>query len=252
MGVNGKKLKITLISIAVGIGLLGIVFGVVMMILCGGSYMANSAALTALKSDETVTVTQDESGDSIVFTPDGEPKAGFVFYPGGKVENLAYAPLMHELAERDVLCVLTKMPFDLAVFGVNTADGIPEQYPEVEHWYIGGHSLGGSMAASYVAGHATDYDGLALLAAYSTEDLTNTDLKIVSLYGTEDKVLNMEKYAENRDNLPENTVEKVMEGANHAGFGSYGEQEGDSTAKISAEAQTEAAADILAQEFTAA
>ena len=247
---NRKKLKITLISIAVGIGMLGIAFGIVMMYLCGGSYAADQTALKALRSDEAVTVEQKEN--TVVFTPDSEPIAGFVFYQGGKVENLAYAPLMRELAERDVLCVLTKMPFDLAVFGVNAADGLQEQYPQIENWYIGGHSLGGSMAASYAADHAEDYEGLVLLAAYSTEDLTGTDLKVISLYGTEDKVLNMEKYAENRANLPANTVEKTLIGGNHAGFGSYGAQEGDGTAAMSASEQTNAVADIVASEMKAA
>ncbi len=247
---NSRKLKITLISIAVGVGLLGIAFGIVMMYLCGGSYMADQNALNALKSDEAVTVEQKEN--TVVFTPDNEPIAGFVFYQGGKVENLAYAPLLHELAERDVLCVLTKMPFDLAVFGVNAADGIQAQYPQIDNWYIGGHSLGGSMAASYVADHAEDYEGLVLLAAYSTEDLTETDLKVISLYGTEDKVLNMEKYAENKANLPADTVEKTLLGGNHANFGSYGAQEGDGTATMPASEQTNAAADIIAYEMKAA
>ena len=95
------------------------------------------------------------------------------------------------------------------------------------------------MAASYVSKHTEDFEGLVLLAAYSTEDLSDSGLKVLSVYGSEDGVLNREKYEEYRDNLPEHTVEKVIEGGNHAGFGSYGEQEGDGQAKISQEEQIE-------------
>ena len=105
------------------------------------------------------------------------------------MEHTAYAPLMKELAEKDILCVLVKMPFHLAVFDINAADGIREQFPEIKSWYIGGHSLGGSMAASYVSKHTEDFEGLVLLAAYSTEDLSDSGLKVLSVYGSEDGVL---------------------------------------------------------------
>ena len=89
------------------------------------------------------------------------------------------------------------------------------------------------MAASYAAKHAEEFEGLVLLAAYSTEDLSDSGLKVLSLYGSEDGVLNREKYEEYRSNLPEDTVEYVIQGGNHAGFGSYGEQEGDGQARVS-------------------
>lgn len=165
-----------------------------------------------------------ESENMTIFAPEN-PAVGFVFYPGGKVEYTAYAPLMLALAERDILCVLVEMPLNLAVLDMGAAEGIPEQYTEVETWYIGGHSLGGSMAASYAAEHTEEYAGLVLLAAYSTAEIS--DMDVISLYGSEDGVLNREKYQEYRSNLPESTVETVIEGGNHAGFGSYGFQEGD-------------------------
>ena len=172
------------------------------------------------------TVAVEISGDRMAFVPE-EPSAGLIFYPGGKVEFTAYAPLMAKLAERDILCVLLKMPLNLAVLDMGAAEGIPEQFPQVDHWYLAGHSLGGSMAASFVGKNADTYDGLILLAAYSTEDLTATDLKVCSLYGDRDGVLNLEKYQQYRSNLPQDTLELVLEGGNHAGFGSYGPQEGD-------------------------
>lgn len=140
--------------------------------------------------------------------------------------------------------MLLEMPFNLAVLDSSAAEGIPEQYPEIDCWYIGGHSLGGSMAASYAAEHTEDYAGLVLLAAYSTAEITNMD--VISLYGSEDGVLNREKYLDYRGNLPKSTEEIIIEGGNHAGFGSYGFQDGDGESLISGEDQVEITADALA------
>lgn len=198
-------------------------------------YPANEQALQSRVSDDEVTISELKDG-SVLFAPH-EPTAGFIFYPGGKVEHTAYAPLMRGLAEQGIQCILINMPFNLAVFDVNAADGIQEQYPEIETWYLGGHSLGGSMAASYLAEHEEDYEGLCLLASYSTENLSDSDLEVLSIYGTNDKVLNMEKYEQYRMNLPQDMTEQVIDGGCHAYFGSYGEQEGDGVAAMTPEEQ---------------
>ena len=172
----------------------------------------------------------------MIFLPE-EAEAGLIFYPGGKVEFTAYAPLMAELAQQTILCVLLKMPLNLAVLDMDAAQGIPELFPQVAHWYLAGHSLGGSMAASFAGKQPGTYEGLILLAAYSTADLAETGLKVCSLYGDRDGVLNREKYQQYRPNLPKNTLELVLEGGNHAGFGSYGPQEGDGASALEAGVQ---------------
>ncbi len=179
---------------------------------------------------------KEEPDGKIVFEPEGATK-GLIFYPGGKVEHTAYIPLMQACAEDGILCVLVEMPFHLAVFDINAADGIQKEYPEIEEWYIGGHSLGGSMAASYLADHAEDYEGLILLGSYSTADLSDTDLAVLSVFGSEDTVMNREKYAENKSNLPRDFSEYVIDGGCHAYFGMYGAQDGDGTPTITNEEQ---------------
>ena len=171
-----------------------------------------------------------------VFAPEGAT-TGLIFYPGGKVEFTAYLPLMAELAENGVLCVLAGMPFHLAVFDINAADGIREQYPEIEKWYIGGHSLGGSMAASYLSRHTDDFSGLVLLGSYSTADLSDGAVDVLSLYGSEDGVMNREKYAKYKSNLPSDFTEIEIAGGCHAYFGMYGEQDGDGVPTLSAAEQ---------------
>ena len=197
-------------------------------------YHAEDTAIAAMAIKDNYTV--DEYDGNIAFIPN-EPVAGLIFYPGGKVEHTAYAPLMAEFAKEGVLCVLVEMPFRLAVLDMNAADGIQDNFPEIEKWYIGGHSLGGAMAASYISNHTSEFDGLLLLGAYSTADISDSGLLVVSVYGSEDKVLNMEKYEENRELLPSDFTELIIDGGCHSYFGNYGHQDGDGEPLISMEEQ---------------
>lgn len=176
--------------------------------------------------------------NSIVFTPEN-PKAGFIFYPGGLVETEAYAPLMEQLAEQDIMCVMVEMPYYLAMFDANGARGIQQKYPEITEWYLGGHSLGGAMASLYANYHQGEYEGLILLAAYSTKDLTDEpDIRVLTIRGSEDQVLNMDNYNKYLKNLPEGYEEVVIEGGCHGYFGDYGMQAGDGNPTITVEEQT--------------
>ena len=179
---------------------------------------------------------------SLVFYPAAYDSA-VIFYPGVKVEALAYIPLMESIAEEGVLTVLMPMPFNLAVLAKNAAEGIPAQFPEVENWYMAGHSLGGRMAASFAAENTAWVDGLILLAAYSTDPVA---LPVLSIYGSSDGVMNQEKYQRYRPNLPKLT-EQIIDGGNHAGFGFYGPQEGDGEASISRQEQIEQTARLMAE-----
>jgi len=176
-----------------------------------------------------------EIADGLYVDSPGEENA-VIFYPGAKVEYTAYLPLFYELAEQGIDCFLIKMPCNLAILGQNKAEDIMDAY-EYKHWYLAGHSLGGAMAASYVTGHPESFDGLILLAAYPTKDLTGHLISVLSIYGSEDGVLNMEKLEEGRTFMPEDYTELCIEGGNHAGFGNYGKQKGDGEARISSEEQ---------------
>lgn len=195
-------------------------------------YRADSVAIESFTASHSVKA-NESSGGFIVFEPI-DPDAGFIFYPGGKVEYTAYIPLMSALAEKGVLCILTPMPFNLAVLDMNAAKGMTDKYPEVDNWYIGGHSLGGSMAASFVADNSDDFDGLILLGSYSTAEVT---LPVLSVYGSEDKVMNREKYDKYKTNISSSLTETVIDGGCHAYFGMYGAQDGDGMPSVSNEEQ---------------
>lgn len=195
-------------------------------------------AVSAMKSDNLVQVTQD---NYLVFSPVGEsPTVGFIIYPGAKVPPEAYAPTAHAIASDGYLVVIVPMPLNFAIFNISAADGVMAEFPNIETWAIGGHSLGGAMSAWYAYDNPTKVDGLVLWASYpdSSKSLANTDLKIVSIYGEFDGLATPEKVAESEQYLPSTTTFVEIEGGNHANFGWYGDQPGDKSATISRESQT--------------
>ena len=208
----------------------------------GDFYRADMVAIETFAAQD-IPMSRLETGD-LVFQPE-DATSGLIFYPGGKVEYTAYIPLMKALASEGILCVLVKMPGNLAVLDMDAAEGIPEQFPDIDTWYMAGHSLGGSMAASYLADHADAFGGLILLGAYSTADLSDSGLAVLSLYGSEDLVMNREKYAKYRENLPADLTETVIDGGCHAYFGMYGTQEGDGTPTITREEQIAITAEAI-------
>ena len=208
----------------------------------GVFYHADETGKAALESNELVTVSLEDYG--WFFDGPGEEDA-LIFYPGAKVEASAYAPLLRRLAEEGMDAALVEMPFRLAFFGMNKADTILKEH-SYARWYVGGHSLGGAIAASYAASHGEELEGLILFAAYPTKQLDEDLLEII-IYGSEDGVLKMDKVAEGRVFAPKDYLEYVIEGGNHAQFGSYGPQKGDGEARISAEEQIQLTVDYIVQ-----
>lgn len=237
-----RKIFIIVLSVVLVVTVIFAMCGIYL----GDYYKADMQAIQIFLRDE-MQWEKDQNGN-IAFVPNGATE-GFIFYPGGKVEYTAYIPLMQELYKQGVLCVIVEMPFNLAVFDINAADEIQEEYPYIESWYIGGHSLGGSMAASYIANKTEDYDGLVLLGAYSTADLSNSKIDVLSIYGREDEVMNRQKYENNKSNLPQDFTEIVIEGGCHAYFGMYGEQKGDGIPSISNEEQIHITADAIVEKI---
>ncbi len=198
-----------------------------------GYYHADEDVQEYLLTKDSVLV--KEMPDGLYLDGPGDETA-LIFYPGAKVEYTAYLPLLSELADQGIDCFLIKMPCNLAFFGQNKAKKIMDSY-EYDHWYLSGHSLGGAMAASYASGHLESLNGLVLLAAYPTKSLKSDSFSVLSLYGSEDGVLNMEKMEEGKAYMPVDYAEVCIEGGNHAQFGNYGEQKGDHAADISREEQ---------------
>ncbi len=206
-------------------------------------YEADEAAIEVFAMSKTLKI--EENKKFTAFIPQGEVKTGFIFYPGGKVDYKAYYPLMQTLADLGIFTAVTKMPFNLAILDTDAAEKIQNTYPEITDWYIGGHSLGGAMAATHVSKNLESFKGLVLLGAYSTKDISDSQLPVLSIYGSNDEVMNRDKYESNRSNLPSNFTELVIDGGCHAYFGVYGEQKGDGEPVLSNEAQIYATANHI-------
>lgn len=198
----------------------------------GTYYRADETAHAAMQSDNAVMITEIPQG-GYLFDGPGEGTA-MIFYPGAKVETIAYAPLLHQIAAEGCDVFLLEMPFHMAFFAVNKADQIRQDYEETS-WYMAGHSLGAAMAAQYSASHLEEYDGLILLAGYPTADLHAENFRLLSIYGSEDGHQKM--LQQNPQYDPDDTTIVVLEGGNHAQFGNYGIQSGDGVASISSQEQ---------------
>jgi dienelactone hydrolase len=196
-------------------------------------------ALAALQSDDQVQV---QTEPWLIFRPtDGQPEAGLILYPGARVDPRAYAPAAHALAAEGYLVVIPPMPLNLAVFAPDRAQEVMAAFPEIDRWAVGGHSLGGAMAARFAYQNPDAVEGLALWAAYpaSADDLSGHSLAVTSISGTRDGLSTEDKIAASRALLPPDTTWVPIEGGNHAQFGWYGPQRGDGAATISREQQQE-------------
>ena len=227
-----KRKRLWLIPLAV----LAVII-IIFVIYVSDYYRADAEAMA-----ETPGVSVIRMDKGWFFDGEGEDSL-LVFYPGGKVEETAYAPFLSLLAEKGLDVCLVKMPFRLAFFHTDAAGDIMAEYP-YEHYYVGGHSLGGAMAALFAAKNPDSAEGVILCAAYASKPLPE-DITEVLVYGSEDGILNMENVEKGRAFAPENYTEHVIEGGNHAQFGSYGEHKGDGAAHISSRAQMNEAAEVI-------
>lgn len=178
-------------------------------------------ALAALNSDNLVEVTDEPW---LTFTPKAQPPTtALIFYPGGRVDPRAYSSLLHTIAAEGYLVVVPSFPINMAVFDANEGDEIIAHYPEIEHWAIAGHSVGGTMAAQYTSKNPETIEGLAIWASYPADsaDLSDFDIPVLSIYGGNEITVTDEAVAERKHLLPADTVYIRIEGGDHHQFGSY-------------------------------
>ena len=225
-----KHRKRVLWAILLSAAVLALAFGVYV----SDCYRATDAALACLDEAGGPRV---RSVDQTLCVETPGATTALAFYPGGKVQAEAYMPLLRRVARDGADCYLVKMPFNLAVFGVNRVEGVMAAHPH-DRWLLAGHSLGGAMAARWAAAHPGRLDGLVLLAAYPDRPLPE-ELPVLVLYGSEDGVLNRSNLEKSASLLPPDAVVRQLPGGNHANFGSYGAQGGDGIATVTPEAQWE-------------
>ncbi len=186
-------------------------------------YRAEDVALEVMAQGSGITVQDNLTILSSTYPTD----TAIIFYPGAKVEAEAYLPLLDRVRQTGVTCILVHMPFNMAIFNADAAEEVISRFPEIQHWYVAGHSMGGAMASKFASDHPDQVDGLILMGAYIYGDYP--DEKTLTIYGS------LNQSVEDHIDYTENIVE--IEGGNHAQFGNYGPQKGDPPAEISAEEQ---------------
>jgi len=153
---------------------------------------AQPAHLDRATDRDDVSVSRDHGGYVIepAERPDDEPRVGLIFYPGGRVHPDAYVPSLAPIAaEANVTVIVPKVRLNLAVLDRKRAAEIMDAHPEIDRWYVGGHSLGGSMACRFARGNADRVEGVVLFASYCDRDVSDSDLDVLSVTGAEDAVL---------------------------------------------------------------
>lgn len=216
--------------------------GALVLLLIGAGLLVGWATVSAQEATErAVAVLQDngirrEEG-RLLFRPASPTDTGLIYYPGGLVEPEAYAVTAQGIAEAGYLVVIPKMPLNLAFTGINRADGIRAEFPEIERWVIGGHSLGGAMAAEYAKGHVDGLAGLIMFASYpaNNEDFVDFPIPILTITASNDPGAPRQEAF--YDAIRESARLVVIEGGNHRQYADYSYQAEDGIATISAAEQ---------------
>ncbi len=223
-----KRLIITLITLISLVFFLTSIF----FLYVEDYYRADDVAIAAMQNEVNINI----KDKLIILSPTTPSDTALIFYPGAKVEYFAYLPILKKIKEESgITCILLEMPFNMAIFDSNAAQGVIEQFPDIQNWYIGGHSMGGAMASNYASKNPDKVKGLILLGAYIYGDypVENT----LTVYGS------FNSSVREKINYTENIL--VIEGGNHAQFGNYGKQKGDHDASISREEQQDIAVEAI-------
>lgn len=219
-----------------------LILALVAILLLGAISLVAWATLRAQEPTERAVQVLQENGvqreeGRLVFQPSSPTDTGLIYYPGGLVDPEAYAVTGQGIADAGYLAVIPKMPLNLAFTGINRADRIRPDYPEIETWVIGGHSLGGAMAAEYAKNHVDGVDGLIMYASYpaNNDDFVDFPIPILSIVATNDPGAPRQEafYQAVRDAARLVTIE----GGNHRQYADYAFQRDDGIATISAAEQ---------------
>lgn len=216
----------------IGLGLLA-----VLLLTVGGFLLwALTPAQPETTDVESLQSAHETNEGWLVFMPnDSDSKIGLILYPGGRVDIRAYAPHAQAIANDGFTVVLVPMPLNFAFLGIDRAWDVMAAFPQIETWAVGGHSLGGAMAAEFANDNLDAIAGLVLWASYPGEnnDLSNTNLPVLSIYASNDGLASPAKILNSKKRLPAETLYVEIVGGNHAGFAWYGSQRGDGVLEIS-------------------
>ena len=204
-------------------------------------YQPNGFTLASIKSENTdLQIIETENYISIIPNSNGstKPASAYIFYQGGRVEPESYLRhFAYITSKQKVASFILKSSFNFAITNVNLAQKVLDDNPTLQNVFVGGHSLGGVAASTFVSANLTNtkVKGLFLWAAYPSDSKLqmNSSLQVISIYGSKDAFVTEEKIQESKTNLPSKTTFIKIQGMNHSEFGDYGLQSGDNIPDIS-------------------
>jgi hypothetical protein len=238
-------MKTLAIRIALILAFLLVVGAIFFVVWALDTSQPESKAYTEAISNPAITI--DSHDGFITLRPAGKtPKVGLLFYPGARIEPSAYVAKLAAMAEAaNIQIAIGRPSLNLAFFSINQADDMRTALPGVTHWFVGGHSLGGSMACVYSSSHRDMLEGVVLFGTYCGTDISNSSLRVLSINGERDGVFPPAIISERRYELPLNVRIVLVPGMNHAQIGNYGLQSGDNEPTISDAEAREALVDAV-------
>ena len=237
---------------AIGLGALGALLTVVFgfLIWANTPYRADRDATLEVFRNGDVSVTA--VGEGILMQPIGDSidlpadPVGLIFIPGARVEPYAYLfQLSGVVEEHGITVLITKPTLNLAFFDTRGVDNFTTAAPEIDRWFVGGHSLGG-VRACLMTPDAT-LEGLVLFGSYCANDLSESALQVLSIAGENDLLSDLATIEGAAPLLPADAQFVVIDGANHAAFGDYGAQSGDGERTITSEQMRDELTRLLGQ-----
>lgn len=207
---------------------------------------------TVLESNNLVHV--QNLTNAIIFTPTVDTLgAALIFYPGALVDPKAYAPMAKTISEVGFKTIVIKLPYRMALFEFQQENVFQQTLEFINNdsrqrnWIIGGHSRGGKLATLFGRDYRMVLDGLLLIGTSHPReiDLSNLNMDVTKIFGSNDGLASEEEINEFAVNLPADMHRVRIAGGNHRQFGYYGYQFGDSSADISREKQQEIMVDAI-------
>lgn len=207
---------------------------IIIILFIAGTFYVQQNTYTATNSAQKQSEQAIHAKKYDLYTSTKSSNIGIIFYPGAFVAPESYSKWASQVALAGYNVYVLHIPLNLAFLGQDAAQPIMEEQTE-ETFILAGHSLGGVVASRFTAKHPEEVAGMIFLASYPDKkgNLKHTDLSVLSITASKDGVLNIEKYQKAKRYMPQQTEYIEIKGGNHAGFGAYGVQKGDSKARTS-------------------
>jgi Alpha/beta hydrolase family len=212
------------------VGISALILGIIFVVWSLIPSNPTQSTLDEVLNDNQLEVV-DKPSYIILQTKNTTAKIGFIFYPGAKIDSRAYLYKLAPLAKQESYKIYITKPFlHYAFTDIDSANKVISENSDMKSWVIGGHSLGGAMACEYIKSH-NDIKVLVLIGSYCSSDISKTDKFVLSIVGSEDGLIDIQKIDSYKKNLPQNSQLEVIYGMNHAQAGNYGDQLGDKPAQ---------------------